>query len=65
MQDKLATVRRLMREGYELQDIETERGCVLATFARAGQRTTVRLFPSDAERILYAPRDMGRVWLRR
>lgn len=53
MQDKLATLRRLMREGYELEDIESEEGRIDATFRRAGRRTTVRLFRSDAERLLF------------
>ena len=65
MQDKMATLRRLMNEGYELEDIDSERGCVQATFQRQGRRATLRLYPSDAERLLYAPRHLGRVWLRR
>ena len=53
MQDKLATVRRLVREGYELEDIETMDGRIDATFRLAGRRTVVRLFRSDAEKILF------------
>lgn len=53
MQDKMATLRRLMNEGYELEEIDSERGVLLATFHRGGHRATLRLFPSDAERLLY------------
>lgn len=65
MQDKMATLRRLIDDGYHLEEIESESGCVQATFRRAGHRATIRLFPSDAERLLYAPRRLGRVHLRR
>lgn len=61
MQDKLATVRRLVREGYELEDIETVEGRIDATFCLAGRRTTVRLFRSDAERLLYPSFGLMRV----
>ena len=53
MHDKLATVRRLMREGYELEDIDSDTLCVEARFSRAGRRATVRLFASDAEKLLF------------
>lgn len=65
MQDKVATVRRLMREGYELEDIESEGRCIQATFRLAGQRRTVRLFPSDAERLLFPPGFAAFVRIRR
>ena len=65
MQDKLATLRRLMDTGYELEGIESDDDCVRAYFQRGGQRTTLRLFASDAERLLFAHRHQGRVWIRR
>lgn len=67
MQDKLATLRRLIDEGYELQGIDSDGDCVLAEFRHPdmGRRTTLRLFATDAERLLFAPRRLGRVWIRR
>lgn len=61
MQDKMATLRRLMSDGYHLEDIDSEAGCVQATFHRAGHRATVRLFPSDAEKLLFKAPSWTRV----
>lgn len=54
MQTKLTHVRRLLDEGYELAEVESERGVVEATFRRYGQTVTVRFLPSEAEALLLA-----------
>lgn len=63
--DKLETLRRLMNEGYELEDLDSDDHCVQARFHLNGRRATLRLFASDAERLLYKPARAGRVWIRR
>jgi len=54
MQAKLAHVRRLLEEGYELAEIQSEKGTVEATFRRYGQFETIRFLPSEAEALLLA-----------
>lgn len=54
MQAKLAHVRRLLDEGYELADVRSDKGSVDATFRRYGQVITIRFHPLDAEALLLA-----------
>lgn len=54
MHDKLAQLRRLLADGYTIEDIDSDEGVVEATLTRRGRRATVRLYPSDAERLLRA-----------
>lgn len=54
MQAKLAHVRRLLDEGYELAEVQSDRGVVEATFRRFGQVTVVKFLPSEAEALLLA-----------
>lgn len=55
MQEKLAHVRRLLDQGYVLDDIDSDRGSIDATFRRGTQRAVVRFLPSEAERLLLTP----------
>lgn len=52
MQAKLAHVRRLLDEGYELAEVQSDRGAVEATFRRYGQVVTIKFLPSEAEALL-------------
>lgn len=52
---KLAQVRRLLDQGFVLDEIESERGAIEATFRRGTQRTVVRFLPSEAEQLLMMP----------
>ena len=54
MQAKLAHVRRLLDEGYDLVDVQSDRGSVDATFRRYGQVVTITFLPSEAEALLLA-----------
>ena len=54
MQAKLAHVKSLLEEGYELLDVVSDRGVVEATFGRYGHRVTIEFMPSDAEALLLA-----------
>lgn len=54
MQTKLAHVRKLLDEGYELHEVESDGGVMAATFVRGARRETVKFLPSDAEALLLA-----------
>ncbi|HVM44826.1 MAG TPA: hypothetical protein VM582_02730 [Candidatus Thermoplasmatota archaeon] len=47
-------MRRLLDEGYELVEVESEQGLVEATFGRYGQRVTIQFLPAEAEALLLA-----------
>ena len=54
MAAKVDQVRRLLAEGYVLEDVESERGAVEARFRRGPMVVTVRFLPSEAEALLLA-----------
>lgn len=49
---KLEHMRRLLAEGYVLDEIESDRGTVEATLRRGPLSITVTFSPSEAERLL-------------
>lgn len=54
MQGKLEQVRRLLADGYELDDVVDD-GLVMEAIFRRGPRTmTVRFLPNEAEALLLA-----------
>ncbi|MEO6667477.1 MAG: hypothetical protein ABIO65_12000, partial [Nitrospiria bacterium] len=53
-QPKLAHVRRLLDEGYELDEVQSDRGAIEATFRRYGERVVIRFQRSEAEALLLA-----------
>lgn len=54
MQAKLAHVKRLLDDGFELAEVESDAGVVSATFRRYGQLVVVTFLPSEAEALLLA-----------
>lgn len=54
MPTKLEQVRRLLEQGYELGEVESDRGTIEATFCRGTQRVVIRFLPSEAEALLLA-----------
>lgn len=52
---KVDELRRLIAEGYTLENIESDRGVVEATLRRGDRVVQVRFFPSEAESLLFAP----------
>ena len=53
--DKLEQVRRLLADGYTVEDIDSDHASVVARLRRGGRSVTIRFHPSEAERILYSP----------
>lgn len=58
MAEKVETLRRLLREGYEVEDVASDHGAVEARLRRGGQRVTLRLLPSEADALLRDPRPL-------
>ncbi|HWH08671.1 MAG TPA: hypothetical protein VNX21_05685 [Candidatus Thermoplasmatota archaeon] len=56
MAEKVETLRRLLREGYEVEDVASDHGAVEARLRRGPSRVTLRLFPSEADALLRDPR---------
>jgi len=54
MQAKLERLRRLLAEGYVLDEVDSENGAVDATLRRGAARIVVSFSPSEAERLLLA-----------
>ncbi|HUR68570.1 MAG TPA: hypothetical protein VM370_04930 [Candidatus Thermoplasmatota archaeon] len=52
MPTKLDQVRKLLAEGYELDDVENAGGMMEARFRRGSKTITVRFLPSEAEALL-------------
>lgn len=59
MQAKLDQVRRLLREGYVLDEVESERGAVEARLRRGALSVTIRFLPSEAEALLLMRGPLG------
>lgn len=51
---KLERVRRLIDEGYDLDEVDSDHGVVEATFRRRGLVVKVTFAPHEAEAILLA-----------
>lgn len=54
MAAKLEEVRRLLDEGYTLEEVESEKGYVEARFRRGMRCVSVRFRPHEAEALLLA-----------
>lgn len=54
MASKLDQVRRLLAQGYELEEVESDRLAMEARFRRGASVVTVRFLPSEAEALLLA-----------
>lgn len=54
MATKLDQVRKLLRDGYELDDVESDRDHMTARFRRGASTILVRFLPSEAEALLQA-----------
>lgn len=52
MLTKLDQVRKLLADGYTLDEVESEGGVMVARFRKATKTTTIRFLPSDAEAVL-------------
>jgi len=51
---KLERLRRLMEQGYDLAEVDSDHGVVEATFRRRGLVVKVTFAPHEAEAILLA-----------
>lgn len=49
---KLAELRRLLDEGYSLEEVESDNGWVEARFRRGSLLKVIRFLPSEAEALL-------------
>ena len=54
MPTKLDQVRRLLSEGFELDEVVTSGPVMEVRLARRGQKTIVKFLPSEAEALLLA-----------
>lgn len=58
MAEKVETLRRLLREGYEVEDVGSDHGALEARLRRGTVRVTLRLLPSEASELLRDPRPL-------
>ena len=58
MAEKVEILRRLLREGYHIDDVASERGVLEARLARGSERIVLKLLPSDAAELLRDPRPL-------
>lgn len=58
MAEKVETLRRLLRDGYVVDEIASDRGSVEATLRKGPAVVKLRLLPSDAEALLLDPRPL-------
>lgn len=64
MEPKVARIHQLIADGFTLAEIDSDHGVVEAHLLRGATRVTVRLLPSEAERLLYEV-DSARLRVRR
>lgn len=53
MQQKVARIHHLLADGFLLDRIESDRGAVEAHLRRGHAVAVVRIFPAEAEELLY------------
>lgn len=58
MAEKVEKLRRLLREGYEIDAVESDATTLQATLRRGSERIVLRFLPSEAEAILLDPRPL-------
>ena len=58
MAEKVETLRRLLREGYTVEDVASDHGALEAHLRRGASRVVLRLLPSEADALLRDPRPL-------
>ena len=58
MAEKVEKLRRLLQEGYHVEDVASDRGALEARLRKGANVVVVRLFASEADALLRDPRPL-------
>lgn len=56
MAEKVETLRKLLREGYLVEDVASDSGTLETRLRKGANVVVVRMFPSEADALLRDPR---------